>query len=331
MFKRNHYSVAKSIVSGLCMAFMASVLGSGLAVAQEYPVKPITVIVPYPPGSTTDSLMRMLSPKLTERLGQPIIVENRSGASTSIGSSHVAHAAADGYTILIQAPNIVTNEYMFDNLDWKYSDFKPVTLLVRWSNILVAGPAAPTKDFSDMVAAGKNGSSTFTYGTPGIGSLSHLAIEMLNRDAGLSMAHITYNGPAPMTTDLLGGHIKYGVTNPANLMPLVLDKKNQVTPLVVLSSRRDPTIPNIPSLADFGIDGIDSNGWLGIVVPVQTPDAIVERLNSAFVGALSDDGIQKRVKSLYLESIGSTPESFAEYLDSESRKWGEAIKAANIR
>jgi tripartite-type tricarboxylate transporter receptor subunit TctC len=331
MFKRYKFDAVRSTISFLCLLFIANWLNPGLAVAQPYPNKPITVVVPYPPGSTTDSLMRMLGPKLAEKLGQTVIIDNRSGASTSIGTSHVAKAAPDGYTVLIQAPNLVTNEYMFDNLDWKYGDFKPVTLLVKWSNLLVAGPDASVKDFRAMVASGEKDSSSFTYGTPGIGSLSHLAIEMLNRHAGIAMAHITYNGPAPMMTDLIGGHIKYGVTNPANLMPLVQDKKSRVTPLVVLSSQRDKTIPDVPSLADFGIDGIDSNGWLGIVVPERTSDEIVARLNAAFVETLNEEDIQKQVRKIYLEPIGSTPESFAEYLDSESRKWGAAIKAVRIR
>lgn len=331
MFKRTDFVGPRCFSGILCIGLIAGGLSPATANAQAYPTKPITVVVPYPPGSTSDTLMRMLGPKLTEALGQTVIIENRSGASTGIGSKHVASSTPDGYTVLIQAPNVVTNEYVFDKLDWNRKDFKPVSLLVRWSNLLVAGPAASVKGFNDMVAGGKVNSGSFTYGTPGIGSLSHLAIEMLKRHAGLPMDHITYNGPAPMMNDLLGGHIQYGVTNPANLMPLTLDNKSNVTSMVVLSSKRDPTIPDIPSLADFGINGIDSNGWLGILVPANTPDAIVERLNAAFVKALNDADIQKRIKPMYLESVGGTSKEFATYLDSESKKWGEAVQSAGLK
>lgn len=308
-----------------CLVPVASVL------AQDYPARPITLVVPYPPGSATDIVARLLQPKLAEAMKQNVIVENRGGASTNIGTEHVARAAPDGYTVLIQAPNIATNEFAFSSLRWKRDDFAPVALLVRWSNVLLAGPSAQARDIEQLIAAGKAVSSGFNYGSPGQGSLSHLAVEMLKQRSEMGMEHVTFSGPAPMITSLLGGHIQYGATNPANFMSIVREGKHKVTPMVVLSSQRDATIPDVPSLGDFGITGIESNGWLGALVPARTPPAVVARLNSELVKALRLPDIQEMLKTNYLEPAGSSPEDFARFIASENRKWGEATKAAGIK
>jgi tripartite-type tricarboxylate transporter receptor subunit TctC len=299
--------------------------------AQDFPSRQLTLVVPYPPGSTSDMVARLLATKLSESMKHNVIVENRGGASTNIGTEYVSRAAPDGYTVLLQAPNIATNEFSFSKLSWKRDDFAPVSLLLRWSNVLVAGPGAEMRDFRQLMAASKEASASFNYGTPGVGSLSHLAIEMLKARTGLSMLHVSYTGTAPMITSLIGQHIHYAATNPANFMSHVLGAKHKVTPMVVLGSQRDPSIPDVPSLAEFGVNGIESYGWLGALVPAKTPPAVIEKLNAELLKALALPDVQKQLKASYLEPRGSTPEEFARFLVSENKKWGDAIRAAGIK
>jgi hypothetical protein len=194
-----------------CRLFLICLLPVATAMAQDYPARAVTLVVPYPPGSATDIVARLLQPKLAQALKQNVIVENRGGASTNIGTEFVSRAAPDGYTVLIQAPNIVTNEFAFSTLRWKREDFAPVALLARWSNVLLAGPSAQARDVKQLLASGKATSAGYNYGSPGPGSLSHLAVEMLKQRSDIGMQHVTFTGPAPMITSLLGGHIQYMV------------------------------------------------------------------------------------------------------------------------
>ena len=313
---------------------MLSVLGCVVplaAVAQTFPSRTVTIVVPYPPGSGTDTLARLLQPKLSEAFKQTVIVENRAGASTNIGTEYVSRAAPDGHTILFQAPNIATNEFAFSTLRWKREDFAPVTLLVKYSNVLLAGPSATARDFRQLVAAGKEAQANFNYGSPGPGSLSHLATEMLKARSGLTMQHVTFTGPGPMITSLLGGHIQYGVANPSAFMSFVNEGKHKITPIAILGTQRDATIPDVPTLADFGVSGIESNGWLGALVPAKTPPAVIARLNLELLKALRSPDTVEKLKASYLQVTGSTPEEFAKFLIAENAKWGEAFKAAGIK
>lgn len=320
-----------SLIKSLLLIFLTSLLSIGSALAQDYPARAVTLVVPYPPGSATDIVARLLQPKLSQALKQNVIVENRGGASTNIGTEFVSRAAPDGYTVLIQAPNIVTNEFAFSSLRWKREDFAPVAQLVRWSNVLLAGPSATARDMKQLLASTKATSAGYNYGSPGPGSLSHLAVEMLKNRSDIGMQHVTFTGPAPMITSLLGGHIQYGATNPANFMAHVREGKHKLTPMVVLGSQRDTTIPDVPALSEFGITGIESYGWLGALVPARTPPAIINRLNNELIKALNSPEIQEKLKANYLEPAGSTPEEFARFMLSENRKWGEATKAAGIK
>ena len=324
-------SFALSRYRAAFLIFLTGLLATGSALAQDYPARAVTLVVPYPPGSATDVVARLLQPKLALALKQNVIVENRGGASTNIGTEFVSRATPDGYTVLIQAPNIATNEFVFSSLRWKREDFAPVSLLVRWSNVLLAGPSAEVRDLKQLLAGGKVASAGYNYGSPGPGSLSHLAMEMLQSRNDLAMQHVTFTGPAPMITSLLGGHIQYGATNPANFMSIVKDGKTKLSPMAVLGSQRDATIPDVPALSEFGITGVESYGWLGALVPALTPPAVITKLNVELIKALHLPEIQERLKANYLEPTGSTPEEFARFILSENRKWGEATKAVGIK
>jgi tripartite-type tricarboxylate transporter receptor subunit TctC len=292
-----------------------------------FPSKTVTIVVPYAPGGATDLVARMIQPRLADAFKQNVIIENKVGASTNIGTEYVSRAAPDGHTILFQAPNIATNEFAFKGLQWKRDDFAPVALLVRWSNVLVAGPSAPTHDFQELLLAGKSRGG-LNYGTPGIGSLSHLATEMLKARTGLQMQHIPFNGPR-MINDLAGGHVEYGVTNPVAFMSHV--KAGKLWPVVVLSTHKDTTIPEVPTLADYGITGIESNGWLGALVPARTPASTIAVLNAELVKAIRAPDIVAKLRANYLEVTGGTPAEFARFMLAENAKWGEAFRIAGIK
>lgn len=307
----------------------ASAVGIASALAQDYPTKPVRIIVPYSAGGGTDTVARLISPRLSEALGQPVIVENRPGASTNIASDFVAKSAPDGHVLLLQAPNLATNEAMFRNLSWSPRDFTGVIFLVRYSNVLVAGPGANSTDFKEMLARSKVDSGAFSYGTPGVGSLSHLSTELLKSRTGLVMEHVGYKGSAPLATDLVGGHLPYATDNLNSQLNNI--RSGKVKAIIVLSSRRDPAAPEVPSLEDFGIPDFEGGGWYGIVAPAGTPAAIVARLNAEIAKILQTAQVRERITSMGLEIVGGSPEKFTRHFLAETKKWGDVIRAASLK
>ena len=307
----------------------ATAVGIASALAQDYPARPVRIIVPYPGGGGTDTVTRLISPKLSEALKQPVIVENRPGESTNIASEFVAKSAPDGHTLLLQAPNLTTNEVMFRGLPWSLRDFAGVIQLVRYSNVLVAGPGAKSTDFKEMLARSQADPKAFSYGTPGVGSLSHLSIELLKSRTGLVMEHVGYKGSVPLTIDLLGGHLPYATDNLNSQLNNI--RTGKVKAIVVLSSRRDPAAPEVPSLEGFGIHDFEGGGWYGIVVPAATPVAIVARLNAEIVKILRMPDVRERIASMGLEIVGGSAEEFTRHIFAEAKKWSEVIRAAGIK
>lgn len=299
------------------------------APAQDYPANPIRIIVPYSPGGGTDTVARLIAPKLSEAFRQPVIVDNRAGASTNIGTELVAKSAPDGYTLLLQAPNLATNEAMFSKIGWSARDFAGVIHLVRYSNVLVASSAANVTDFRDLVAQSKANPRLFSYGTPGVGSLSHLSTELLKTRSGLAIEHIGYKGSGPLNTDLLGGHVPLATDNLNSQLNNI--RGGKVKPIVVLSSRRDPAAPQVPSLSDYGISEFEGGGWYGIAVPARTPAPIVARLNAEIGKILQMTDVRERIQAMGLEIVGGTPEDFSRHMASEARKWAEVIRSAGIK
>ncbi len=277
------------------------------AMAQDYPSRLIHIIVPYPPGGGTDTVTRLIAPKLSEALKQPVIVENRPGASTNIATEFVAKAAPDGYTLLLQAPNLATNEAMFSKLAWSLRDFTGVIQLVRYSNVLIAGPGAKVADFKDLLAQSKANPKAFSYGTPGVGSLSHLSTELLKTRTGLAIEHIGYKGSAPISADLLGGHLPLATDNLNSQINNI--RGGKVKPIVVLSSRRDPAAPEVPSLSDFGLADFEGGGWYGIVAPARTP-APIAAVDSA-PSAIRPESTYKSGKVVQTNRATSMPRGLA--------------------
>lgn len=316
----------KALVSGL-MAVMA--LSGISATAQEFPNKPIRIVVPYSPGGGTDAVARMMAQRLSITLGQSVVVENKPGASANIGSEFVARAPADGYTILVTAPNFTTSEALYDKLSWRFDDFIPVIHLVRYANVLVSSPDSKMATVPEMIARAKAAPGMMTYGSAGTGSNSHLAMELLKQRVGINPEHVPYKGSGPLKTDLLGNHLLLGVDGLGGMVELI--KNGQVKALAVLAPRRTPLWPDVPSLGDFGINDVDGNGWYGALLPAGTPPVVVAKLHSAFAAALAMPEMRERLMAMGVEPVGGSSESFRNYLLGERRKWADVINTAKIK
>ena len=304
-------------------------LMSSLAWAADYPEKPIKFIVPYAAGGGTDAVARLMALKLAPILGQSIVVENRPGASSNIGTEMVARATADGYTVLVTAPNFSTSEALFSKPGWRTEDFAPLIQLTRHANVLVATPQSQLADFKTFMSRAKGSGPEMSFGTPGVASAAHLVLELLKLKQGLTLNHVGYKGSAPLKTDLLGGHVPLGVDGLSGQMEVI--KSGKVIPLAVLGPKRSAFAPDIPSLGDFGITDIDGTGWYGALLPIGTPPGVMTKLHAAFSSVLNDSDVRNRLALIGVEAAGGTPEQFRSYLLTERDKWGAVIRAAKIQ
>jgi len=314
------------------MRFLISVLlllaaGSGLA--QEFPARGLRIVVPYAAGGGTDTVARLMAARLTTAFNQSVVVENKPGASANIGTEFVAKSPADGYTILVTAPNFTTSEALFDKLAWKFEDFVPVIHLVRYEQVLVASTQSQVSSIQAMIAQAKAKPGSLTYGTPGTASNSHLGIELLKQRAGFGMQHVPYKGSGPLKNDLLGGHVPFGCDGLGGQMDLI--KSGKVKALAVLSPRRSAFAPDIPSLGEMGINDVDATGWYGALAPAGTPPAVIARLHKEFAAALQLPEIRDRITAIGVEPVGGTSEEFRNYLLGERKKWAGVIRTAQIK
>jgi tripartite-type tricarboxylate transporter receptor subunit TctC len=308
---------------------LAALLAATGVFAQDFPNKGLRIVVPYAAGGGTDTVARLMAARLATTLGQPVTVENKPGASANIGTDFVAKAPADGYTILVTAPNFATSEALFDKLTWKFEDFVPVIQLVRYEQVLVASTQSQIASVQAMIAQAKAKPGSLTYGTPGAASNSHLGIELFKQRAGFGMQHVPYKGSGPLKNDLLGGHVPLGCDGLGGQMDLI--KAGKVKALAVLSPRRSAFAPDIPSLGDMGISDVDATGWYGALVPAGTPPAAVARLHKEFAAALQVPEIRDRITAIGVEPVGGTSEDFRAYLLGERKKWAGVIRSAQIK
>ena len=313
----------------IVFTLLLSVLLGLTAQAQDFPIKPIRIVVPYSPGGGTDTVARLMAAHISNSLGQQVIVENKAGASANIGTEFVAKAPADGYTILVTAPNFTTSEALFDKLGWRFEDFIPLIHLARYGNFLVAAPGTPFTSLEQMIARAKSAPGALSFGSAGTGSNSHLAMELLAQRAAINVPHIPYKGSGPLKVDLLGSHLPLGVDGLGGLSELI--RSGKLKPLAVLAPKRSSLAPEIPSLGDFGIQDVDGNGWYGALLPAGTPAAVVNKLHSAFAAALNAPEVKDRMTAIGVEPVGGSKEDFKTYLTGERRKWAQVISTAKIK
>jgi tripartite-type tricarboxylate transporter receptor subunit TctC len=300
--------------------------------AHAYPDQPIKIIVTFPPGGSSDIVIRALQPLLAEELRQTIVIENRAGAGGNIGIAAVAQAAPDGYTLGVAAAGVLTvNPHLnraamsFDPL----KDLVPVTLLAEIPFVLVASPTSNLASVADVIAAGRAHPADLAIGHGGNGTAMHLTSALFNQKADLRIQLVAYRGTAPAAVDVLGGHIPLAVLDIPASQQLIRDGKLKA--LGVSSAKRVVFLPDVPPLAELGLSGFESVGWFGIVAPAGTPPDIVRQLNAAFVRALNDPAAVEKIRVLGAEPAPSSPEAFARFIQSESEKWAKLIADTGIK
>lgn len=311
-------------VMGLILAGSAP-----LAAAQDYPNRPIRMVVPFAPGGGSDISGRVLADGLSEVMGTTIVVDNRPGAGSILGCDIVAKANPDGYTTLLGNISMAFNTAIYRKLPYDaIKDFTPITLVTDQPNILVAHPALPAKSFKEFLAHAAAQPGKLTYGSAGSGSGTHLAMEMLLMSRKLDLVHVPYKGTGPALTALLGNQISVFFSTYASALPHV--KSNRLRAYAVTSTKRTTTLPDIPTVAESGFPGYEYSTWYGFLAPAGTPRAIIEKLNKAAVGVLKSDKTRERYLAQGVDPIPSTSAEYASHLKSEIAKWTKVVRAAKL-
>lgn len=311
------------------LAFFVVMAGSAVC-AQNFPAKPIKIIVPVAAGGGTDLLARSLGQKVGDLLGQPVVVENILGAGGNIGVQAVAKAAPDGYTLLLSPATIATNVAVFRKLPYDLlKDLQTVTLVGQTSVVLVVHPSFSAKTVAEFVEAARQKPGALNYGSAGIGSPQHLQSELFSQRTGISGNHIPYKGQSQAMSDLVGGQLNYMFSPLQNALPFI--KEGRIRALGVASPQRNPALPQMPSFAELGYKDVDFSNWFALYAPAGTPAAIVKKLSDAFVQVGRSAEMAERLAKLGFEPFLTTPEEGNEFMRSELARWGRVASQANIK
>ena len=303
---------------------------STAAFAQSYPVRTVRVVVPYAPGGNTDFTARVVAQKLTDVFGQQIVVENRPGGATNIGSDLVAKAAPDGYTILMGGASNAINMSLIAKMPYDtLRDFAPVSHCVTGANVLSVHPSLPAKNLKELIALAKARPGQLRFGSSGIGSSNQMAGELLKMMAGINIEHVPYKGNAPALTDTIGGHIEMMFSGVPSLLPHI--QSGRLRGIAIGSLKRFPALPNTPTFDESGLKGYEATTWFGLMAPVKTPRDIVVRLSVETDKILKSQEVRERFLVEGLEPIGGTPESFAQFIRVEIDKYAKVVKAGNLK
>ncbi|MFM9939426.1 MAG: tripartite tricarboxylate transporter substrate binding protein [Hyphomicrobiaceae bacterium] len=313
---------------GLVVATLLA--GAGAVLAQTYPSKPIRFIVPFPPGGTLDQIARRVQPGMQKELGQSILIDNKGGASGSIGTALAAQSAPDGYTILMVFDTHAVNPTLIQGLAFDtVKDFAPI-MKIGWAPMLIAThTSTPYTSLADLIAAAKAKPGSVPYGTVGQGSLAHLAMSQMANDLKLTWTHVPYKGGGPLTNDAVAGHVPVAISSVASIGPHV--KAGKLRGLALTSDKRHPQFPDVPTVSEAGLPGFSANAWWGLVAPAKTPPDIIKRLNEAFKKVFEEPD----VKQSLVEQAGivyelSTPEAFGTFVETEIARWAKVVKDNRI-
>jgi tripartite-type tricarboxylate transporter receptor subunit TctC len=314
----------RGLVFGAGAAMLAPAHAQG-----TWPNRPVRIVVPFAPAGASDVTARLVAHHLTPRLGQQVIVENRPGASTVIGANEVAQAPGDGYTVLLAPPPFVITQFAYPNLPYDpVRAFRPIGNIVRSPIVLVVPGESPARSLREFIERAKARPGTMSYGSPGDGSLPHVAFELLKLRAGIDLVHVPYRGGGPAVVDLLGGRLEAMLASPLEVTGHVQGGRLRL--IAVASEAREPTLPELPTFAEGGID-FTVLGWFGLVAPSAVPDAIVTRLNTELRAVLEVDEVKRRIAELGATPDPGSAEAFGRFLDAERTKWAPAVAAANVR
>ena len=313
-------SIASAVVLG------AGLLGGTSALAQAYPTKPVTIIVPFAAGGTTDILARIIGQALTAELGQSVVVDNRAGAGGNIGGQAAAKATPDGHTLFMGTVGThAINASLYKKMPFDpVKDFAPLTRVANVPNLLVANPAQPYKSVKDLIAYAKANPGKVNFGSSGNGSSIHLSGELFKSLAKVDMQHVPYKGSAPAVTDLMGNQIAIMFDNMPSAIQHV--RSGSLVPLAVTTAKRSPELPSVPTIAEAGVPGYEATSWFGMFAPAGTPAPVLAKLNAAIVKVLAQPDVKKKINEQGAEVYSETPEQFAAFIQAESVKWGKVVK-----
>ncbi|MBS0541274.1 MAG: tripartite tricarboxylate transporter substrate binding protein [Proteobacteria bacterium] len=300
------------------------------AFAADYPARPIKLVVPYAPGGGADSVARIVAKKVSENIGQPIVIENKGGAGSILGTDMVAKAEPDGYTLLLgQSGPISINPAVYKTLPYDpVKDFAPITMTTAYPYILVVNADSPAKTLQEFVKLAKDKPGSMNYGSTGVGAANHLVSELFNSKAGLKMTHVPYRGTALAVGDLLSGQLSMVWGDPISVLGHI--KSGKLRALAVTSSGRSPVAPDVPTVAESGYPGFEALAWHGILAPAKTPPSIVEKLNAEIVKALADPATKKLLTDQAMATVGNTPPEFAAFIQKDILLWKGVAQAANV-
>jgi len=304
-------------------------LAGASAMAQAWPSKPISLIVPFPPGGTTDVLARALGEKLSQALGQPIIVETKPGAGATLGADYVAKSKADGYTLLVGAVHHTIATSVYKKLPYDFQkDFAPITTVALVPNVLVVNASTPVKNVAELVALAKAQTGKLTYGSNGNGTAQHLIGTQFQNLTATEIVHIPYKGSGPLATDLLGGQITMSFDTVTPVLQHI--KGGKLRPLAVTTAKRSSALPDVPTLDEAGLKGFNIGTWFGILAPAATPKDIVARLNSEMVKVIQSPEFKKRMDEIGAEPVGNSAAEMAAQIRAETEKFAKLVKDGKV-
>lgn len=305
---------------GLALVFVFVFLPAAAAFAQAFPGKPVHIIVPFPPGGGADALARVMGPHLTKIWGQPVIVENKPGASGQIGAEYVANAAADGYTLMMSSTASLTEKNVHR--------FAPVTLVSASPYVIVVNPKVPAGNVRELIAYAKKNPGKLTFGSSGAGAASHLSAELFKSLADIDMLHVPYKGTGQAVTDLLAGQIDVMFAPAQTSMPHV--QAGKLKALAVTSAKRSATLPELPTAVESGLPRYEAIGWFGLLAPAATPKVVVAKLSADANRVLADPEVKAKLVSIGAEPSGNTPEQFAKFIREDQAKWSKLMREKGI-
>lgn len=319
-------------LSRLALLALSALIGSSLAIAQteaNYPSKPITLVVTYPPGGGADAMARLIAPKLSEALGQSVIVDNKPGAGGQIGAAAVAKAPADGYTLMLDASSFAVNPALYPKLPYDtMKAFKPVGVVALFPNVVLVNSGFPAQSVTDLIAIARKSKDSVSFASSGNGSAQHLAGALFESAAGIDIVHVPYKGGGPALNDVIGGQVPLFFGNLASTLQHVQGGKLRA--LAVTSSKRSPILPGVPTLSEAGVKGAEIHEWNALFVPAATPPAIINKLVSAFQRALEAPEVRQRVAQLGGEMQRTTPDQAQAFIEQQINLWARVVRERKI-
>jgi tripartite-type tricarboxylate transporter receptor subunit TctC len=314
--------------------FAAALFAAGPALAQSaadnYPSKPIHLILPFPPGGGTDILGRVIAERLTTQLGQPVVIENRGGAGGNVGAEAAAHSAPDGYTLVLVAPSLAISPSLYAKLNYDpVKDFAPVSLVGSVPNVMVTHPDVPARNLAEFIALAKSKPGGMNFGSGGPGTSNHLAGELFNLEAGVKLVHVPYKGVNLAMNDVIAGQVQLVVIGVPAALPFI--KAGRLRALAVVAPKRLAALQDVPTAAEAGLPNYEVTTWYGVLAPAGTPKPIITRLNAEIVRVMHAPDLQERFAATGTEPKTSTPDEFADFIKQEMAKWGKVVRAAGLK